>query len=980
MLTRSPNPETSNPRIVTASICVLALALAANPALSQDALHLRGAQVVGGPVTPAIVNIDIRDLSPASPWQPGDPIKEIPRRFYPAKEAPGHYQANPDPLVDLQAAAEMRSTDAFSDPILNQAGQGYTGSNPPDTVGDVGPNHYIQAINDGGGSVVQIYDKSGNTIGSPFQMDNMGSGTCADGYCDPIVLYDRQADRWLMLEISSDLNHICVYVSQTSDPVTGGWYNYVFQTAGLPDYPHFGVWGDAYYGTTNESSPAVYAFDRTNMLAGATARPMQRFTVPDLPGYSFQCATPADLDGADLPPVGSPGIIMRHIDEEAHSNYTNNPATDLLEIYAFDVDWDTPGNSTLTQLPDITITDFNSWFIDYQTFYSVPQPGGGGLDPIREVILNRLQYRNFATHESLVGVLPTNAYTTTSGSDVSAALRWFELRKTTGDWALHQEGTFATGDFDENRFVGSVAMDQSGNVGMGYSITDVGSPAVYASLRYTGRLADDPSGVMTQTETQQVTGSGTGSGRWGDYSAINVDPEDDCTFWFTSEYQNGSGWATQITSFRFDACGCDIVVEAPTAGAAATAPNVITVSWSDSATPSMTEYLLYRSRTSGGPYDLIATVPDSSPGVGGGAGYTYEDTTVSGGLTYYYAVRASDGEACRSDYSNEASATATGNCTLPPIFDGLVSVTDPQTANCALDLAWDAGIQECGSSLVYNVYRSDVSGFTPGTSNLVASCLTGTTFTDTTVGSATTHFYVVRAEDDTTYGSGPCAGGNEDSNVAEASGAATGPDAVYFADDMEDGSGNWTHGGTGDTWTLSTARSVSGQYSFYAEDVDELSDQQLESLEFALPAVPGITLEFWSWQEVEDRTDGCYDGGIVEASTNGGSSWTQLPDMNMLTLPYDGPVSTGYSNPIGGQDAWCGDPRDWTLTVVDLSAYAGQSVKLRFRLATDTSASREGWYIDDVRVITPTDCEDDSFLFADDFEGGNTSQWSQVEP
>ncbi len=674
---------------------------------------------------------------------------------------------------------------------------------------------------------------------------------------------------------------------------------------------------------------------------------------------------------------------MRHVDEEAHSNYTNNPTTDLLEIFAFTVDWTTPANSSLVQLPDVVIADFNSKFEDYSTFYSVPQPGTGSqLDPIREVVLNRLQYRNFGSHESLVGVLPTNLEPT-STTAVNAALRWFELRRNTGDWSVFQEGTFSPGDADENRFVGSIAMDQSGNIGMGYSITDV-DPAtpVYPSLRYTGRLSSDAPGVMTQTETQQVTGSGTGSGRWGDYASINLDPEDDCTFWFTSEFQNGSGWATQITSFRFDACGCDIVID-PLVVAAAPAPvmpNLIKVLWNDSATPSVTEYLLYRSRTTGGPYDLIATIDDTSPNIGSGAGYEFNDYDVSGGIDYFYVVRASDGEACNSDNSNEASATAIGVCTLSPIFDGVVSVTNPQSADCEIDVAWDAGAYECGSSLVYNVYRSTSSGFTPDPSNLVSSCLTATSMVDTSGFSGVTYHYIVHAEDNSGNGAGLCAGGNEDGNTAEASGAATGPDATYFADDMESGDGNWTHSGSGDTWTLSTARAYSGATSFYATDVGSVTDQNLDSLEFALPAIPGITLEFWSWQEVEDAGSGCYDGGIVEASTDGGSSWTQLLDASMLTLPYDGPVSTSYSNPIGGQDAWCGDPRDWTHTVVDLTDYAGSDVMLRFRMATDSSVSREGWYIDDVRVITPSDCFDGTSIFRDGFESGDTSEWSSSTP
>ncbi len=387
--------------------------------------------------------------------------------------------------------------------------------------------------------------------------------------------------------------------------------------------------------------------------------------------------------------------------------------------------------------------------------------------------------------------------------------------------------------------------------------------------------------------------------------------------------------------------------------AAPTAPNVVTVSWNDSSEPSISEYRVSRSRNVGGPYQVIATIPDSSPGTGGGAGYQFNDPDVSGGITYHYIVRGSDGGACQSEVSNVATATATGVCTLPPLFDGVVSVTNPQSADCELDIAWDAGAYECGSSLVYNVYRSTSSGFMPDPSNVLGTCLTGTSMVDTTAFSGDTYHYIVRAEDNSGNGAGLCAGGNEDGNTVEASGAATGPDAVYFADDMESGDGNWTHAGTGDTWNLSTARAYSGVTSFKATDVGSVTDQNLDSLEFALPAIPGITLEFWSWQEIEYSGTGCYDGGIVEASTDGGSSWTQLPDASMLTLPYDGPVSTSFSNPIGGQNAWCGDPRDWTYTVVDLTAYAGSNVKLRFRMATDSSVSREGWYIDDVRVITP---------------------------
>ncbi len=527
---------------------------------APDPLSSVQVEAIGGPVTPVVRNVDLRQLPKVRMWKPGDPVKEIPRRIYPSSPPQKNVASlSPDPLAAKQKTVKPKANRAFTTPTINQDGQGFSGVQPPDPVGDIGPNYYLQSINGSGGATVVVYNKTdGSVAAGPFAMDSLADAghACADGTGDPIILYDQGAGRWFMQEFSTSGNYMCFYISQTGDPVSGGWYFYGFQAPTFPDYPHFGVWPDAYYGTANESR-ALYAFDRTNMLNGATARPMQRFQLSDLPGYGFETATPADWDGLLAPPAGAPGIVMRHVDEEAHSSYPNNPTTDLLEIYAFHVDFDTPANSSVTQLPDIIISDFNSWFINYSTFFSVPQPGTTNrLDPIREVILNRLQYRNFGSYESLTGVFPTNIDPATTGSNVNAGLRWFELRKVgAGNWTLQQEGTYDPGVSTENRFVGSLAQDSSGNLALGYSYTntDPGNPA-FPSLKYTGRLGADPAGVMTQPETDIVLGTAAGSGRWGDYAAMAVDPVDDCTFWFTSEYQL-SNWQTRIASFRFDACG-----------------------------------------------------------------------------------------------------------------------------------------------------------------------------------------------------------------------------------------------------------------------------------------------------------------------------------------------------------------------------------------------------------------------------------------
>ena len=200
---------------------------------------------------------------------------------------------------------------------------------------------------------------------------------------------------------------------------------------------------------------------------------------------------------------------------------------------------------------------------------------------------------------------------------------------------------------------------------------------------------------------------------------------------------------------------------------------------------------------------------------------------------------------------------------------------------------------------------------------------------------------------------------------------------VYFSDDMEGGAPGWSHGGTGDTWTLSTARPHDGAFSYFAQDVPSISDQWLSSPAVALPSdnLP-LTLQFWNWQEIEDSSGGCFDGGIVEISTDGGSVWTQL-NAELVTDPYDGPIDTNYSNPLGGLEAWCGDPQDWGQSIVDLDAYAGQTIMLRLRLGTDSAAGREGWYIDDVVV---QGCRETGLLFVDGFESGDTFLWSNTHP
>jgi hypothetical protein len=533
----------------------------------QEAPLQSGSVQVFGPFTPTLFTGDLRRLPQAPAWQPGDPIKEIPRR-YTVQVDPSHVTEprgyGMDPLAELQSRSPARAPRTFSTSPLNFEGIGYQPLNPPDPAGDVGRDYYVQMINTSGGAAFRVFDKATGAVvlGSPdpILLDGLGSGNCADGLGDPIVLYDHLADRWLLSEFSDTANVLCVCISATSDPTTGSWYAYEFSTPNFPDYPKYAVWPDAYYVTTNESGgPAVYAMERAQMLQGNAAT-MQRFAVPTtLSGFGFQALTPADLDGDRLPPQGMPGIFLRHRDTEAHGP-VGNPTQDFLETFQFHVDWVTPANSTFVQGASIAVTEFDSDLCGLSLFSCFPQPGGANLDPLREVIMNRLVYRNFGTYESIVG----NFVTDVNGSDVGG-VRWFELRRqpvgltACGScvFNLYQEGTISP-TTDVSRWMGSIGMDGAGNILVGYNIAGTG---MYTSLAVGGRQFSDTPGTLSWVDNLFAGGASSNpSNRYGDYNTMSLDPVDDCTFWFTGEYNPSSQWSTRIGSYRYAKCPNELEV------------------------------------------------------------------------------------------------------------------------------------------------------------------------------------------------------------------------------------------------------------------------------------------------------------------------------------------------------------------------------------------------------------------------------------
>ncbi|MGB0386144.1 MAG: choice-of-anchor B family protein [Ardenticatenaceae bacterium] len=490
---------------------------------------------VSEPVVPGVSSA-VRDLQ--APER--DPVldREInPRKNPDFLDGVGENIVGP---IDALREASRRNSGRTPSPILNFEGQGVNGGTPPDMVGDVGPTHYVQMVN----VTFAMYDKSGNQVQAPRQINQLWEGSSGQSVCeqqnagDPIVLHDQLADRWLLSQFASP-NHICVAISQSADP-TGAYYTYQFDVGAFPDYFKFGVWPDGYYMTANEGGSnnyTAYAFDRSNMLAGQAA------TFQKVTGQT-NLMLPSDLDGTTLPPADSPNYFYTFKDNNYHG-----VANDQLEVRAFDVDWTTPANSSFTLVATIPITSFTYSVCGHFNFDCVPQAGTSQkLDSVSEWPMWRAPYRNFGTHEALVGNFAVDV-----GND-QAGIRWFELRKSgSGAWALHQEGTHAPDS--HHRWMGSMAMDQSGNIGLGYSVS---SNTLNPQIRYTTRLSSDAAGTLGAEETL-IAGSGsqTSINRWGDYSSLNVDPSDDCTFWYTNEYLSASGgsWKTRIGTFKVPSCG-----------------------------------------------------------------------------------------------------------------------------------------------------------------------------------------------------------------------------------------------------------------------------------------------------------------------------------------------------------------------------------------------------------------------------------------
>jgi hypothetical protein len=417
------------------------------------------------------------------------------------------------------------------DGLTGSEGGGFT---PPDPTGAAGPNHYLNAVN----VAIKIFDKQGNVVAGPTMLGTFLGSPSNSG--DPIIMYDQLADRYFVSEFGTG-SSLLLGVSDSPDP-TGAYNVYQFNLDAFPDYPHYSVWHDGYYVTANKfTGNTTYVIDRDAVLNGDANPTIVGFNLPGVVNNNNTVFSPepANLTGTSVP-AGAPGYIVYLQDD----GWGGGIANDHLKVWEIDMDWGTPGNSTISAPAEIPVDPFDSVFAPFGTG-DVAQPGTNQkIDMIGGVISYAANYRSFGGHNSWLVTFNVDV----DGNDTSG-IRWIELRNTgaNGAWSLFQEGTYAPAD-GHSRFMGSAAMDAAGNIGMGFSIASATLPA---GVKYTGRYDGDPAGQMTVAETSIIDGIGvqTFSNRFGDYSHLTMDP-DNFTFWHTAEYFSANNqWRSRVAAF-----------------------------------------------------------------------------------------------------------------------------------------------------------------------------------------------------------------------------------------------------------------------------------------------------------------------------------------------------------------------------------------------------------------------------------------------
>jgi hypothetical protein len=915
----------------------------------------------------------ISHMAPAQPMGTEEEPFEIPNHFLKPR---GHTLSSDQQLLRLLGIQSVPS--GVPAPSADLAFDGIDkvdsgcGCLPPDTEGDVGDNEYIQWVN----TSWSVYSKTdGSLIAGPTPGNSFWSGF--GGKCettnsgDPLAVFDQHAHRWVMSQfVTSSPFAQCVAVSTTSDPL-GTYERYEFDWPNrFGDYGKLGVWvdetgtQDAYLLTTHEFNgagsqffgAAYIAMDRDAMLAGAATANMVRF-----PGYDSYGVEPINLIGSVSAPANACPTFV-HFDETS-SDYL---------FWDMCLDWTTPPYGTVfgsdpQRVHGNTFSSYNN---------EVPQQdSSAGLDPFGTHIMYHAQARAFpdGAPERLSMVVTH----TVQGDVHQAAVDWIHFRLDNGGTppvqpegltkTISDQGVYAPDD--TNRWMGSVALDTSDNMGIGYSLSgDHSHPQVMINGRGPG---DAPGTLRDEQSCTEGVGNGSqtsSSDRWGDYSAMNVDPVDQCTFWYTNEYYpttGASSWHTRICSFKFDGCGnpdYEIVSDTPRrvemCGATAAADPAWTL----------------RAGVLNGFTGSVALTGNGLP-AGTSAAFTpnpltapgQSQLTLTGGLTlpsgeYTFDVDGTSGAITRSiALELGVSADAPVAPVLAAPAAGAVDVkVRPR-------LAWGDTSRIFGDGFdgvpLPPPSASDAINYTvdvatdPGFASIVASATVATNFwyVDVTLDPSTVYYWRVTPHNYcgdgavsavasfTTGVPGVCPAGTTSTTV--------------FEDDFQSGTNGWTTAGEGATgWTQGTAASGTGLSTtvWQAPDNDTASDQTLVSPSIAIPAgAAAVILSYDSFHNFETGgADSCYDNGSLALAADGAGAFSYLGPERMFTDPYTGIALS--TTALSGNMVWCHPgPAAPTHAIVDLDDFSGHAVQVEFRALSDantTANAPNGMAIDNFKV------------------------------
>jgi hypothetical protein len=846
----------------------------------------------------------------------------------------------PLPTLSFDGISNRENNDAYGFAVI-----------PPDMNGDVGPNHFVQSVN----LLTRIYDKNGAPLTPSFKLSDvfavLNTPCSTTNFGNPITLYDPLADRWILSQYCTNAPPFrqLIAVSQTSDP-TGAYfaYEFVMPNLRLNDFPKIGVWTDGYYMSTDEfvgndyKGNGVFAFDKKKMLAGDRSASFIYFNLPATSSERRGGYLPTDLDGLNAPPVNAPNTFVTYTATEY------GDANDALRLFDFHADFVNPNASTFTERGEspLTVAPFDPTSPPDRA--DIAQPGTTEtLDAQSDRLMYRAAYRNFGASESIV--VNHTVRVTPANEIYRAGVRVYELRKQNGTFSVRENSTVGTNDV--SRWIGSAAQDNQGNLAVGYSFA---SETEKPSIKYSGKLASDPSG-MFRIEEFLIKGTGVQTGfgyRWGDYSQMTVDPTDDCTFWMTGEYYTAAsqaespyGWLTRIGKFKFPEC-----TNAPRATISGTITNAANSQPIANAT--ITANAVYTRNTNvNGIYDSLTVVPGTYVLTATANGFRPQTVTVTvvnrQVLTRNFALEPIailnqtgyqfTSESCAINNAVEPSETVTLNVTLR-------NTGARNTTNLTATLLASGGI--VNPSAPQNYGALIVNG------ESVSRPFTFTAAPTLRCGDAIT--LTLQLND-----------GTENLETVTIN-LNAGARRIALQEDFDSVNlptlpNGWTTSASGaqDVWKTTEEYFESPPNSVNSLASNQVGLNELTSPVFRINSTDA-RLTFRNRYDLETTflRNRLYDGAVLEIKIGNFAKFRDITFVggSFESGGYDGAIDACCRNPLAGRLGWSGKsgfnqtPEFVTVSVKLPARAAGKNVQFRWRVGTDNGTSTDGQFIDDVRV------------------------------